>query len=77
MIHATAPGMPPSILESEVTLLKSLKHWLNNVLQVATLDYLRENTSIKVPRILQTHYDGAEHIRPYIVLEKVQSKLDE
>jgi hypothetical protein len=39
--------------------------------QVATLDYLRDQTSIPVPRILQTSYTREDNARPYIVLERV------
>jgi len=60
-IHTTAPGVPSGVLQS----------------QVATLDYLREQSSVPVPRILHTSYSGEDNGRPYIVLEKSKgSSLD-
>jgi len=61
-VHTTAPGVPAGILQS----------------QVATLDYLRDRSSIPVPRILHTSYSGGDGgARPFIVIERSKgSSLD-
>ncbi|KZS94262.1 hypothetical protein SISNIDRAFT_63460 [Sistotremastrum niveocremeum HHB9708] len=54
--RVASSGVPPGVLESEV----------------ATLDFLRNHTTIPTPRVLYTDLKGSDELGPFILIEKIK-----